>query len=453
MTAARTYRLAVQDRTGWFLGLDLFQVSVVTVGLLAASLLAARDAYGAGLGVVLLSLAAAFTRVGGQSLHHVAGPLAAFVCRQALGRHRWFAPVTGAAGGSPQLPRGLSAVHVAAVPAGPLARFVGDPEVALVTDRTSHRTAVSMRISGGGFALADPAEQDRFCSGWGDALAACASGSAAPVAVQVTVRVAPEAGMPGASRREAIVTVVGERRRRQRDTDPVVAEAARLGDRLVAAGLSVDGALDEAGWATAVREFCDPSGQAERALSLGERAGVSQPAHAGPLAVAEDWTAVRVDGSWHRAYLVADWPRVEVPASWLAGLLLCDGPTWTLTLSFEPVPARRARQAVERQAAKLSSDEEQRRRAGFRIGAMHRRHHEDLEEREAELVAGHAEYEYAGLVVVSATTLAALDDGGATLVAAAAGSGVELRPLHGRHLRGLGCSLPVPVGLHRKATR
>jgi len=136
-----------------------------------------------------------------------------------------------------------------------------------------------------------------------------------------------------------------------------------------------------------------------------------------------------------------------------AGLLLCDGPTWTLTVSFEPIPARRARQAVARQSAKLSSDEEQRRRAGFRIGAAHQRHHEDLEAREAELVAGHAEYEYVGVVTVSASTAAALDDDSAAVVAAAAGCGVELRPLHGRHLAGLGASLPVPGGLHRKASR
>jgi hypothetical protein len=171
------------------------------------------------------------------------------------------------------------------------------------------------------------------------------------------------------------------------------------------------------------------------------------------MAVAEEWSTVRVDGSWHRSYLVADWPRVEVPASWLAGIVFCDGPTWSLTVSFEPVPARKARLAVERQAAKLTSDEDQRRRAGFRVGATHQRHQEDLAAREAELVAGHAEYEYVGIVVVSAGTLAALDEDSAALVATAAASGVELRPLHGRHLAGLGASLPVPAGLHRKAGR
>ena len=454
MTGPRTYRFAPRDRTGWFLGLDAIQVGVLTAGLVAGSLFVGRHAYPAAFGVVLLSLAAAFIKVGDQPLHDVAGPFLGFSGRRMVGRHRWFAPLEHRTS-DPVLPRGLGTVEVSTVPAGALARLAGDPDVAVVTDRTTHRSAVSMRVSGGGFALADPADQDRVCAGWGDALAACASGAARPVAVVVTMRVTPAIGMAGAVRREAIVMVEAEQRRHsnQAGTDRAVAEAARLADRLIAAGLTVDGVLDEAGWATVVRESCDPCGQHDRARSLGERAGVAHPVHAGPLAVVEDWSAVRVDGSWHRAFVVADWPRVEVPASWLAGLLLCDGPTWSLTVCFEPVPARRARQAVERQAAKLSSDEEQRRRAGFRIGATHQRHHEDLQAREAELVAGHAEYEYVGVVTVSAATPAALDDDSATLVAAAAGCGVELRPLHGRHLAALGAGLPVPGGLHRKARR
>ena len=454
MTTSRTYRLTAQDRTGWFLGLDAAQVTTLTAALLGGALLARRGAYTAATGIVPLGLAVAFLRVGGESLHRVVGPLVAFTGRRALGRHRSFAKVAPPGSSSPELPRALGAVEVTTVPAGPLARFAGDPEVAVVTDRKSRRATISIRVSGDGFTLADPADQDRFCAGWGDALAACAAAPTAPAAVQVTVRSAPETGVVGAVRREALVTIVADRHlRRSADTAPVVTEAARLADRLMAAGLSVDGVLDAAAWATTVRETFDPCGQAERARSLGERAGVSHPASAGPLAVVQEWSAVRVDGSWHRAYLVAEWPRVEVPASWLAGLAFCEGPTWSLTVSFEPVPARKARQAIERQAAKLSSDEEQRRRAGFRVGATHQRHQEDLAAREAELVAGHAEYEYAGIAVVSAETLAALDEDSATLVAAAAASGIELRPLHGRHLAGLGASLPVPAGLHRTGQR
>ena len=453
MNATRTYRLAAQDDTGWFLGLDATQVSTLTVGLLGGSLLAARRAYAAAIGIVLLSLAAAFLCVAGQPLHRVAGPLVAFSGKRALGRHRWFAKIPQPASLAPELPKSLGEVELETVSSGPLSRLAGDAEVAVVKDRRSQRAAVSIRVSGDGFALADQADQDRFCAGWGDALAACSVGATRTAAVQVTLRSAPETGVMGAVRQEALLTIVADSHRRSVDTHPVVTETARLADRLVAAGLSVDGVVDAAVWARTVRESFDPCGQVERARSLGERAGVSHPASAGPLAVMEEWSAVRVDGTWHRAYLISDWPRVEVPASWLAGLVLCDVPTWSLTVSFEPVPARKARRAIERQAAKLSSDEDQRRRAGFRVGATHQRHQEDLAARDAELVAGHAEYEYAGIVVVSAGTVAALDEDSATLIAAAAGSGVELRPLHGRHLAGLGASLPVPAGFRRKGSR
>jgi hypothetical protein len=453
MSVPRTYRLAAPDRTGWFLGLDALQVAASTVGLLAGSLLAGRGAYAAALAVVLAGLGLAFTRVGGQPLHQVGAPWLAFVWRRAVGCHRWFAPLRGAGTEGPVLPKGIGAVDVTAVPAGLLARFAGDPEVAVVSDGKARRGAVTLRVSGRGFALADPVDQDRLCNGWGDALAACASGASPASAVQVTVRNTPDAAMPGATRREVLVTVIGQAPGRSRRPEALVAAAARFGDRLIAAGLTVDTVLDTAGWATLTREAFDPAGQASRAHTLGERAGVSRPAHAGPLAVEEQWGAVHIDATWHRAFLVADWPRLELPASWLAGLLLFDGPTWTLSVWLEPVQQRRARQAVERQAAKLTSDEEQRRRAGFRIGATHQRHHDDLEAHEAELVAGHAEYEYVGIMAVSAATAQDLDQETASLVATAAGCGIELRPLHGRHLAGLAATLVVPGALRRKENR
>jgi hypothetical protein len=452
VSVSRTYRLAPPDRTGWFLGLDAVQVVVSTVGLLGGSLFAARGAYGVAISVLLAGLGLAFTRVGGQPLHEVGAPWLHFVWRRGVGAQRWFAPVTGVGLEAPVLPKGIGVVDVTAVPAGPLARFAGDPEVAVVADRKAGHEAVILRIAGGGFALADPVDQDRLCSGWGDALAACASGAAAASAVQVTVRNTPDALMPGATRRDVLVSVIRGRGRGRRP-DGVVADAARFGDRLTAAGLTVDAVIDAAGWATLTREGLDPAGQAGRARTLGERAGVAHPAQAGPLAVEERWGAVRVDSTWHRTFLVADWPRLELPASWLAGLLLFDGPTWALSVWLEPVQSRRARQAVERQAAKLTSDEEQRSRAGFRIGAAHQRHHDDLEAREAELVAGHAEYEYAGIVAVSAATVEDLDEEAASLIATAAACGIELRPLHGRHLAGLATTLPIPGALRRKANR
>ena len=68
-------------------------------------------------------------------------------------------------------------------------------------------------------------------------------------------------------------------------------------------------------------------------------------------------------------------------------------------------------------------------------------------EREAELVAGFCELEYAGFVVVSAADLDALDRSCAEYEQVAAQSGLQLRPLDGRHDLGVVCALPLGRGL------
>jgi hypothetical protein len=98
----------------------------------------------------------------------------------------------------------------------------------------------------------------------------------------------------------------------------------------------------------------------------------------------------------------------------------------------------------------LSSDEEQRSRSGFRIGARHRRAEADVLEREAELVAGYAEFEFVGFVVVTAGDLDELERSCAEYEQVAAQSGLELRRLDGRHDLALACALPMGRGLARR---
>lgn len=90
---------------------------------------------------------------------------------------------------------------------------------------------------------------------------------------------------------------------------------------------------------------------------------------------------------------------------------------------------------------------EQRSRSGFRVGARHRRAEEAVLDREAELVAGFAELEFAGFVTASAPDEDALADACAEYEQAAAQSGLELRPLDGRQDAAFVCSLPVGRGL------
>ncbi|MEW6470930.1 MAG: SCO6880 family protein [Actinomycetota bacterium] len=458
----RTYRLAPRDRTGWFLGLDAPQVLVLGGGLLLASLLASQGAHPAMVIVpAVVGTVLAFTRVAGQTILEAAPPFLCFTARRLLGQHRWLAPVPRPEEDQPALPPVLGGQRLVAAPAGPAWRWVSG-DMAVVHDRRRRTWAVTLRASGSGFLLSDGSEQDRLLGLWGDAIGAVCREDSPVASLHWTFRCLPaQAGQAAeqavhAPRRDVLVTVVFDGRRIRSQPggdgpagcvlDAVAAEVGLLSERLDAAGLRGLRVVSMAELPRVIRLRLDPAAEATLARperTLGERAGIVSAVNAGPLAVAEGWSEVRVDGSVHRAFYVAEWPRSAVPPGWLSALLLTDGVNWCLTVSLEPVSARRSRRGIERQAAKLASDEEQRHRAGFRIGAAHHRQTQAVEEREAELVSGHPELDYVGVVVVTAADQAALTRDAATLAQAAAAAGVELRPLDGRHLAALGVTLPL----------
>jgi hypothetical protein len=165
------------------------------------------------------------------------------------------------------------------------------------------------------------------------------------------------------------------------------------------------------------------------------------------MAVRAEWDHVRVDRAFHAAYVIREWPRLEVPANWMEPLLLHAGGIRTVAMHYEPVPPSRSQRRVDRESVKLASDEEQRSRSGFRIGARHRRAHDEVVEREAELVAGYAELEFVGFVVVTAPTYEELVESCVEYEQVAMGCGLELRRLDGRHDVAMACALPVGRGL------
>jgi hypothetical protein len=228
--------------------------------------------------------------------------------------------------------------------------------------------------------------------------------------------------------------------------EALLEELALFARRLEHAGLVVDEPLSAAELAVVMRLRMDPtsgSRLARRAESLGEATGVVSAHNWGPAAVAIDWRSMRADQSWHRTFWIAEWPRLEVPADWMAPLVLHSGGVRTLTLVYEPVPPSRSRRAVDRDATRLASDEDQRTRQGFRIRAQHRRAESEVLAREQELVAGYPELAYAGFLTVTANDAEALDSESADWEQIAAQCGIELRALDGQHHLGLVTALPL----------
>ena len=121
----------------------------------------------------------------------------------------------------------------------------------------------------------------------------------------------------------------------------------------------------------------------------------------------------------------------------------------TVTVVLEPVPMRKAARAADREVMSREADADMKTQKGFRVNARERKRLADVEARERELSEGHAEFQFAGIVTVTAPNLDALDDACADVEQAAAQSMLDLRPLDARHDLGWIASLPLGRALAR----
>ena len=487
----RHYRLAPLDRTGWMFGLGGPQVVTLGVGIVAGILILQTGVpLHIAAGPVLLCLTLALVRVGGQSLLEWAPSVWRWARSHSAKRKVWLSPLTQGSSPpptTPPLPPPLEG-QVILVAGGP-----DGPPAGVVWDRRADTYAATIRVAGRQFALVERGEQESLLAMWGDALAPFCqergpvvevrwSEWAAPAGMEEQFAYLAEHGIddptdpavvsyrqllrstaPVATRHEVLVTVViaggkvkaraGAGDRKAAAMDTLVSELLMLRMRLERAGLAASLPLTPAELARALRVRLDPTvipTLDRRGRSLGDRAGLVEPADGGPLAATGTWTHWRVDGSFHRSFYFREWPRSNVGATWMADLLLYGKAVRSVVVSYQPVPPRVSQRAISRHAAKIESDAEHRRKRGFRVGAHHRRAAQAIDEREEELVAGFSEFEFAGLVSVAAPTVAELERACEELVQVSAGCAIELRPLDGRQAEGVGACLPLARGVAPK---
>lgn len=491
----RSYRLDPLDRTGLFLGLGLAQL--VTLGastLFGALLLTAGAPVGVAGLPVAVGAALALGQLGNQRLVDWAPVVGRYVTRRRSGRCSWatplplFGPSTdGATPARPAaMPPCLAGVEL----------MDGPPGLGVVRDARTESVAAVLRVRGDEFALLATAEQERLLAGWGDVLAGLA-GERSPVArLCWTAYAAPRglgehatwaaaqagastgdpawrdyeqllaAAAPWAVGHEILVTLtVGRGRLRARAAAhaELVDALARAVDAVVrglrSVGLAPDAPLSAVEIAAALRGRLDQRAPSSTRASLAQRVGLVATGSAGPMAVEESWRHVHVDDGWHCTYWVAEWPRSQRHPAWLEPLLSWDGAidaTTTvrreLTVVMEPVAPSVSRRRVDREAIKLESDAVVREEKGRRVDAHHRRAQQAVAEREQELVGGHAELAYAGLLRISAPSLSVLERGCEAVEQLAREHGVDLRPLYGRQDLAFAASLPLGLGVGQLVT-
>lgn len=483
----RVYRFSPLDRAGWILGLGAAECLSLGGALFGAGAVLQVD--GPPLLALLLPVAGGIFAFGSWDgvRFHAWTPL---LLRHGVARltrtNRWTRSLGRTRSPQPAWPRLLDGIEL--IDAGTVALPAGPAPFGAVVDRRARTLSASIAVRGEAFSLIERAEQERLVGLWGEVLAGFCSERGAVSSVRVTEWAAP-AGVgaherflaersPDTAREEAraayaalladvrsqtvghevLVTVTIDRRRlrgsrRGGDVNEHAAERALsdeirlLAARLDAAQLDVGLPLSVSDLVIALRRRLDPSGFGCNGGTLAEAIGVVSVANAGPMATETHWSHLQVDGSLHRTYWVAEWPRLDVPPSWFEPLVLHAGGVRTVAIHYEPTPPSRARRRIDRDSTRLAADEAQRSRAGFRVGAGHRRAQAAVLERESELVAGYAELEFVGFVTVSANDRDELDRSCAEYEQAAAQAGLEIRGLDARHDLGFVCSLPMGRGL------
>jgi hypothetical protein len=434
---------------------------------------------------LMVAAVVAFKRVGIWQLHELIPLKLGWYARRR--RRNWFRPVpllTIGERASETLPPQLAGLRLYEVEAPWVATAGRLAGIGVVHDSPAGVLTAVLRVTGDGqFSLLPADAQDTRVALWGDALAVfCRERGVVSRIVWQEWSTATRLDPPSldAGRHDSLATAAADYTdlvtraapkavahdvllsvsvdiarvpaRRQRTSDAVASGLQQLVEelrlfsvRLEAAGLDVDPPLTPAEVTAAVRRRSAPFADTQhRALGATLAAGLGVAANdLSPMAVAEEWDHARVDRSVHRSWWVEGWPRAEVPALWLDLLLLGGVCTRTVTVVFEPVAPSQSARAVDEASVALDSAEASKSKHGFRVRAGDRRAREEIERREHELVAGHGELAYCGLITVSARSIDELDDAGADFEQAAAHAGLQLRPLESRHGAGWVSSLPL----------
>jgi hypothetical protein len=204
-----------------------------------------------------------------------------------------------------------------------------------------------------------------------------------------------------------------------------------LSDALRQAGLTVGGWMSEAEVASVIRSAYDP------AVVLDPRSDPgANLSRAGPFAVSEHWDYLRHDSGWSAVMWVSEWPRIDVPPDFLHSIVFAPGVRRALSIVARPLPTDAALRQLRREKTDALADQAQKARIGQIADLSDAQEYQDLLSRERSVISGHTDVEFTGLVTVTAPSLDELEAARAALVRAAASAACELRPMHGRQLRG-----------------
>jgi hypothetical protein len=359
------------------------------------------------------------------------------------------------------------AAHIGALRGMRLLR-AGWQDMGVVHDRAGRTLTAALLLRGGSFALLGADEQDRRVGAWASVLASLSREGSPIHRMQwvaasfpddgqgvrsfLAAEAAPDAASACTASYDALLTdmdshtcahdvVLAVQVRQTKSVEVGCATLAREVGSLVRllgdADVQVESVLSADDLAHQLLRTYEPHAAAPGAPPAQDH---------WPMAMAESWSEVRVDGMVHATFWVAEWPRIEVRSDFLAPILLGSARS-TFAVVMEPLGPDTAVRKVEASRTADLADTELRRRGGFVSTARHARESEVLARREAELAEGHASFRYSGYVTISAPSEEELVAACDVVQHAAGQSRLALRRLYGDQASAYTCTLPLCRGL------
>jgi hypothetical protein len=149
-------------------------------------------------------------------------------------------------------------------------------------------------------------------------------------------------------------------------------------------------------------------------------------------ALEESWDNLRTDSAIHAVYWIREWPRSESHVGFLHPLAAGGAARRTVCLVVEPVALPKAMREIRRAKVEYAADEARNARTGRVVVEAERAESDDVVRRERELVAGHGELRFVGLLTVSVDDPAELEPACVATETAAAQALCEVRRLGGQ---------------------
>jgi hypothetical protein len=199
---------------------------------------------------------------------------------------------------------------------------------------------------------------------------------------------------------------------------------------LRAADLHFDGWLGAAALAVIVRQAYDP------AASLRVDWPGATVGRAGPVALSEHWSYLRHDSGFSTVLWISEWPRQDVAPNFLHSVVFAQGVRRSLSLVAHPLGAQEALRRIRKEKTEAITDSAQRAKIGQIQDLSDHQQYEDVITREQALIAGHADMEFSGFLVVTAPSRDELSAAVAQIEQAVSQSSCETRVLYGRQAQG-----------------